>query len=167
MKLEEDQDLKIRMATIEDAPTVLDLWQGAARWLQSKNINQWRPENFSLDKVHKYIAGSDVYLAEMSREIVGTYLITWNDPFIWKELDNGLSGYIHKFSVSRKQKGMGIGLRLLRSAEEQIRNNGKEYIRLDCMADNERLNRYYRDAGFKYIRRIDGEGWSANLYEKK
>lgn len=35
------------------------------------------------------------------------------------------------------------------------------------MADNERLNRYYLDAGYTHIRRFDGDGWSANLYEKQ
>ncbi len=33
-------------------------------------------------------------------------------------------------------------------------------IRLDCMADNLRLNQYYKDHGFNFIRRINGEGWS-------
>ncbi|MFC4777153.1 GNAT family N-acetyltransferase [Paenibacillus sp. GCM10023252] len=168
MKLEEDQELIIRLASFEDATIVLELWQESARWLQSKNINQWKPENFNLEKVFKFMNnGSNVYLAELNREIVGTYLITWNDPFIWEELDNGSSGYIHKFVVNRKFKGNSIGLRLLRSAEEQIRNKGKEYIRLDCMAENQRLNQYYCDAGFNYIRRVNGEGWSANLYQKK
>ncbi|WP_230873622.1 GNAT family N-acetyltransferase [Paenibacillus woosongensis] len=111
--------------------------------------------------------GSDVYLAEWNNEIVGTYTLTWSDPLIWQELDNLESGYIHRFAVNRKYRGLDIGKYLLKSAEQQIRIKGKKWIRLDCMAENPRLNQYYGDYGFQYIRRIDGEGWSANLYEKQ
>jgi ribosomal protein S18 acetylase RimI-like enzyme len=169
MKLDdEDQLLLIRSASLADAPIVLNLWQSSAKWLQSRGIDQWNPEKFTLESVLEFLKnGSDVYLAEINNEFVGTYLITWTDPFIWRELDNSESGYIHRLAVNRQFIGKGIGLKLLRSAEEQIRIKGKKYIRLDCMADNKRLNQYYRDSGYQYIRRIDGEGWSAHLYEKK
>ncbi|MGI2297964.1 GNAT family N-acetyltransferase [Paenibacillus sp. GXUN7292] len=164
----ENQELIITHATIDDAPIILSLWKGSAEWLQSNNIKQWNPEAFSLEQVLKFVNdGSDVYLATIDNEIAGTYLITWQDPFIWKELDNSDAGYIHKFAVNRKFKGKGIGSKLLRSAEEQIRDKGKKYIRLDCMADNNRLNQYYRDAGYQFVRRLDSEGWSAHLYEKR
>lgn len=87
-----------------------------------KGSTKWRPEYFNLEQVLEFMNdGSDVYLAEWNNEIVGTYILTWSDPFIWQELDNLESGYIHRFAVNRK----------------------------------------YR------IRRIDGVGWSANLYEKQ
>lgn len=158
----------IRLARLDEAPIVLNLWQMSARWLNSKGINQWRPEHFNLDKVNKLMNnGSDVYLALIENEYVGTYTLTWSDPFIWRELDNLESGYIHKFAVNRDYQGRGIGSVLLHSAEEQIKLRGKTLIRLDCMADNIRLNQYYKDHGFNYIRRVNGEGWSANLYEKE
>jgi ribosomal protein S18 acetylase RimI-like enzyme len=160
--------LSIRRAQLDEASVVLSLWQTSARWLNSKGIYQWRPEYFNLDKVIKFMKnGSDVYLAELNNEFVGTYILTWSDPIIWKELDNLDSGYIHKFAVNRDYQGLGIGSLLLKSAEEQIKFKGKTLIRLDCMADNLRLNQYYKDHGFNLIRRINGEGWSANLYEKK
>lgn len=168
MKFDEDQAIIIRPASLDEAPIVFNLWLGSAKWLQAKNIDQWNPVRFALEHVIEYMnSGSDVYLAVMNNEFVGTYLITWEDPFIWKELDDSESGYIHRFAVSRQFKGMGIGIKLLRIAEEQIRSKGKKHIRLDCMADNERINQYYRDAEFQYVRRMDEEGWSVNLYEKK
>ena len=151
--------LIIRQALFNEASLVLNLWQSSARWLNSKGIYQWRPEYFNLDKVIKFINdGSDVLLAELNNEIVGTYVITWSDPFIWKELDNDDSGYIHRLAVNRDFQGLGIGSFLLKSAEERIKNKGKKLTRLDCMADNIRLNQYYKAHGFNFIRRIDGEG---------
>jgi len=159
--------LNIRPATPDDAQDVLNVWMNAAEWLQSKGIDQWNPEQFSLDFVMACIRDSEVFLAEAGHAIVGTYLLTWSDPSIWRELDNAESGYIHKLAVRRDFKGQGIGRLLLEHAENRIMEQGKRCIRLDCMADNERLNRYYLDAGYTYVRRFDGDGWSANLYEKR
>ncbi|MDK8189166.1 GNAT family N-acetyltransferase [Paenibacillus sp. UMB7766-LJ446] len=160
--------LTTRLALPEEALTVLNLWQESARWLNSKEIYQWRPEYFDLEQVIEFMNdGSDVYLAEMNNEVVGTYTLTWSDPLIWKELDNPDSGYIHRFAVNRDFKGQHIGLLLLKSAEENIRHKGKVLIRLDCMADNLRLNQYYKDYGFQYIRRVELGSWSASLYEKQ
>jgi ribosomal protein S18 acetylase RimI-like enzyme len=63
--------------------------------------------------------------------------------------------------------GLGLGNKLLDWAEKYIRDCGKSFFRLDCMADNEELNTFYIRAGFNYRGRVDGKGWSANLYEKE
>lgn len=77
---------------------------------------------FYLEQVLEFMnVGSDVYLAEWNNEIVGTYTLTWSDPLIWQELDNLESGYIHRFAVNRKYRGLDIGKYLLKSAEQQIR----------------------------------------------
>lgn len=160
----------IRLALPEEAPIVLSLWQGSARWLIANGINQWRLEYFSLEQVTAFMKnGSDVYVALRDDQYVGTYTLTWSDPHIWQELDCSDAGYIHRFAVNRAYKGQGIGNDLLRAAEQQIRHKGKTLIRLDCMADNHKLNQYYRDYGFRFVRRVNFEAlnWSANLYEKQ
>jgi GNAT superfamily N-acetyltransferase len=87
---------------------------------------------------------------------------------VWEELDDHDSGYIHRFAVSRNHLGLGIGHRLLDWAETYIRDHGKKRIRLDCMAENPRLNQYYSDRGYQHIRRLEWEnGWKINLYEKR
>lgn len=62
---------------------------------------------------------------------------------------------------------MRIGYRLLEWAENYVKSQGKRFFRLDCMTENEGLNQYYAEAGFALVRTAAGEGWSANLYEKK
>lgn len=158
---------RIRRAHPEDARAVLAIWLDAAEWLQEKGIDQWHPSRFSLEGAVAAIRDSEVYLAESGHEAVGTFLIAWSDSAIWGERDNAESGYIHRLAVRRDCKGMGLGLKLLRHAEREIARRGRRLVRLDCMADNERLNRYYRDAGYTHVGRLDADGWSANLYEKQ
>lgn len=160
-------NLIIRPARGDEASAVLNLWQMSARWLNAKGIYQWRPEYFQIEKVMRFLNdGSEVYLAELDSQYVGTYVITWSDPHIWREMDCSEAGYIHKFAVNRDYQGLGIGSLLLKSAEKQIKQQGKTLIRLDCMADNARLNQYYQEHGYNLVRRMNGDGWSANLYEK-
>jgi hypothetical protein len=37
----------------------------------------------------------------------------------------------------------------------------------DCMADNPKLNAFYQGAGFVFKGKVNGNGWSAHLYEKE
>lgn len=162
------KQLIIRKAVPGDAARILDLWKRLGEWLQAEGIDQWRPERLTLEEIRTFFdEGAEIYLAEMDGDLVGTYLIVWFDPSIWGEWDHAGAGYIHRLAVDRRYQGLGIGLRLLRDAEDRIRQNGKTTARLDCMADNERLNQYYRDSGYRFVGRKDHGHWSANLYEKE
>ncbi|MCC3371665.1 N-acetyltransferase [Cohnella sp. REN36] len=70
-------------------------------------------------------------------------------------------------AVNRTLAGHGIGARLFRWAEERIAAEGKRLVRLDCMADNPRLNRYYEDQAYRYVRVKRWDDWGASLYEKE
>lgn len=162
------EKLIIRKADPEDAPRMLKLWQDLGEWIQKQGIDQWRPDRFSIEEIHGFFRdGADLYVAEVEDDLVGTYLILWSDPLIWGELNNTDSGYIHRLAVDRRYRGQNVGHVLLRSAEERIAERGKDTARLDCKADNPKLNRYYRENGYQLVKRLDAEGWSANLYEKR
>ncbi|MCM3783481.1 GNAT family N-acetyltransferase [Neobacillus mesonae] len=163
--------IEVLPASLTDSSDILELWKGSARWIQSKGINQWHPDEFSLIMVEEMMEKDDLefFLAKINGRAVGTLYISWSDPVLWGELDDSLSsGYIHRFAVSRDHMGEGIGRELLIWAENYIRSKGKHQIRLDCMADNERLNQYYIESGYTFIKRLHWEnGWKINLYEKK
>lgn len=107
------------------------------------------------DEHWRHLAGLDPHSLDQLMAEYGQTV--WNYAFL----------LVKKLAVRRDLKGQGLGRLLLEHAENRIIGNGKRFIRLDCMADNERLNRYYLDAGYTHIRRFDGDGWSANLYEKQ
>ncbi|WP_205127044.1 GNAT family N-acetyltransferase [Paenibacillus ginsengarvi] len=83
------------------------------------------------------------------------------------ERDDGEAGYVHRLVVARSYGGRGIGGELLDWAADYIRERGKRWLRLDCMADNERLNVYYRGAGLRYVGRVDRKRFSASLFERE
>ncbi len=166
--IKESIEITVQRASRDESQYILDLWKGSAMWLKSIGINQWEPDYFKIEQViDLFDKGFEVFVAKLNDEYVGTLYICWSDPELWEELDHIESGYIHRFAVHRNYKGLGIGEQLIIWAEDFIRDNGKKKIRLDCMAENMRLNQYYKDNGYRHIRFLEWDnGWKINLYEK-
>jgi GNAT superfamily N-acetyltransferase len=53
--------------------------------------------------------------------------------------------------VDRAFAGHGVGRALLGRCEAQIRGQGKQLSRLDCVLINDRLRRYYEQAGYVLV----------------
>ena len=62
---------------------------------------------------------------------------------------------------------MGLGREVLGRAEQMVSRSEREYLRLDCVADNEALNEHYRRAGFACRGKAVVRGLAVSLYEKR
>jgi GNAT superfamily N-acetyltransferase len=156
----------ISRAAEADLHDILQLRLEAANWLIGKGIQQWNPQSMTAQKVQDNYENAELFIAKCNGWPVGSYSIQWSDAMIWKGRDQGDAGYIHKLVTNRECKGSDIGRQLLASAELYIQQKGKRLSRLDCMADNIRLNQFYVDAGYAFVTRLDAASWSASLYEK-
>ncbi|WP_308637131.1 GNAT family N-acetyltransferase [Paenibacillus silvisoli] len=160
------ESLDIRRAEAEDVLAVQRLYHGAAKWIRdAKGIDQWQEASFTESYLEQFIREHDVFVAYRNGELVGCFSIQWGYEEIWGDQYHDNAGHVHRLTVSRPYKGQGIGSRMLAWAKAYINGKGKEWIRLDCMADNPALNQYYRGLGFVYRGRFDGR-WSVNLYEQ-
>ncbi|WP_176444695.1 GNAT family N-acetyltransferase [Paenibacillus herberti] len=160
--------LIVRRAQSEDIDAMQHLYVEAAKWIRSmKGIVQWGEEDFTREYMEQFIREKEVFVAYMNGELSGCFSVQWEYEEIWGDLFHDQAGYVHRLAVSRNIKGQGIGSRLLDWAEAYIKNKGKTWMRLDCMADNPTLNDYYRSQGLVYCGRHDDPRWSANLYERK
>lgn len=162
----------IRIATLEDLDSVLDILKTAARWVQEKGVNQWgyllsggEDEEIKED----LLAGKTYIVQTDAGEPVATFNFSneqneW-DMEMWGKRDDQ-AFYIHRLAVSQKHHNKQIGKKLLEWIDENIKmDNG--HIRLDCVGNNAKLNQFYRDAGFTHVGYI-GEGEDKfSLYEKR
>lgn len=71
--------------------------------------------------------------------------------------------YLHRLAIDRSVAGKNLGKEILNWVTEGIVFEGKNVIRLDCIATNESLNTFYREAGFTY-RGTSDTGF--NIYDK-
>ena len=59
------------------------------------------------------------------------------------------AAYLHTLIVRRDLAGKGLGIRILRWVESYVAASGRKRLRLDTLYDNQKLIRFYLNAGFK------------------
>ncbi|WP_188456092.1 GNAT family N-acetyltransferase [Virgibacillus oceani] len=155
-------EYSVRVAKVDDTNDVLQLLRNVAFWLEKKGIQQWEYlRNGGEDgEIRQDITSGTTYVVEDNdKNIVATFNLSPNqnewDVAIWGERkDNAY--YLHRLAVSRDHSDNQIGSKLLHWIDE---NNSisEGYLRLDCIASNPVLNRYYEEAGYTFIG-CTGEG---------
>jgi GNAT superfamily N-acetyltransferase len=141
----EPPSVDVRIATADDLAAVLGILDEAAAWLWSRSIRQW-PEYFRSSWVLPRLEAGETWLAWSGGEAVGTFTLQWDDV-AWSDHHDDDAGYVHRLAVRRSSAGLGRVL-LLRAAD-QVRDAGRHFLRLDCVATNETLRAYYAGLGFE------------------
>jgi GNAT superfamily N-acetyltransferase len=108
----------------------------------------------------------EVFLAYLDGAAVGTFSLQPFDPDFWGEQpDDAL--YLHKLATRHAVRGRGVGLAMLRWAEQYTHDRGKTYLRLDTLAENDTLCRFYEQAGYVDRGTIRTPTFLARLFEKR
>ncbi|GGX96853.1 putative N-acetyltransferase YesJ [Litchfieldella qijiaojingensis] len=142
------EEFVVRQADEQDIPSVFSLLSKTIRWLESRGLKQW--PRYSVEWVAGEIQSGAVYVADCEGTVVGMMRLFTSDPDVWPEGGQNAI-YVHTLAVDHDMKGDSIGLRMLEWVEVQAREQGVKYLRLDCVAENEKLCRYYEDAGFDAV----------------
>lgn len=152
-------------ATPGDVDVVVGILTEVAQWLGTKGMaGQWPPE-IPRDFIAACVERGEVYLAMQGDEVVATVALQWSDPDVWGDVPDD-AVYVHRLAVRRPHAGKGLGRRLLRWAEEMAGKHGKQYLRLDCWAENPVLVRYYAGIGFDRRGEVRIGTWRGVLYQR-
>lgn len=159
------------MAEPEQLPVVLDIIGEATVWVQERGFNQWSLPPYDEDNpMYKVMKDSvdqkEVYLVVKDDLALATMTLQWEDEYFWGKRPDD-AGYIHKLAIRSAYHGQKIGQYFMAWAENVIEEVGRPYARLDCMAENEGINRFYQSLGYKLIGVKEDFRWKANLYEKR
>ena len=137
--------------------------------MDRKGINQWNknhyreryPDSYYVQTAEK---GQLYVLAdkESGRIMAGAVLLT--DDYRWGESDD-TAYYVHNLvsDIDVKEAGKEIVCQI----ENHARNLGMRYVRLDCIVGNQRLNTWYENLGYEYVRTITDGEYQGNLREKE
>ncbi|MGW9529682.1 GNAT family N-acetyltransferase [Paenibacillus terrae] len=167
-------ELRAFQAGAEDQEQVQELILETARWLHSKGSTQWG--NLLKGKDDHNLGGAisrgEVIIFRTSEgHLLAGSMILQQQPSLWdrklwglNEADSepGTAVYLHRLVVDRHNTGKGLGRELVQWIEKGIRFTGKDRIRLDCIAGNDKLSQFYRQCGYTYI----GETGGYNIFEK-
>lgn len=159
----------ITSATLDDLPTVIEIYDEAAYWLRERGLGGWpHPQpQWIIDTVRQDIEQGLVYLCRaQDGRAIGTLRLLWSDPEVWPE-EAGDAGYVHGLAIRNDVRGQRVGERMLEWAKDSIRSRGRRYLRLDCDAGNVALRRYYETRGFTFRGKLAQERHVAARYEMK
>jgi ribosomal protein S18 acetylase RimI-like enzyme len=144
--------LTITRAGAGDFDTVMGILREAADSLTARGNPQWQHwyMDFGERILRERLEHHEVYLFSLDGAPVGTLSIQWSDPEVWGERGlDGLAGYIHGMGIARSVGGGRVGQGMLEWAVATIAARGRRFARLDAMASNAPLCRYYQDRGFR------------------
>ena len=142
--------IRLAAASKEELASVAEILDEASAWLEARGFPQW-PRPFPVALLETDLANGIAYLAWDGSTPVGTFALHRTDPTFWGELPAeppGHAQYLHKLAVRRRNRGLGRALVDL--AVVIARASGASCLRLDCIADNPGLRRYYEDQGFEH-----------------
>jgi GNAT superfamily N-acetyltransferase len=160
-------EVRIIRAEPSELNQVLEILEEASRWLTARGFeSQWKLSPTFRQMIKDSIDQGDVYMVKDAQGTIGTITLQWSDEKYWGEMPLD-AGYIHKFAIKRSRSGQRLGIRTLQWAEAKTRKEGKKFLRLDCLANNQIIREYYERFGFIHVRDTMTPGWKASLYEKK
>jgi ribosomal protein S18 acetylase RimI-like enzyme len=158
----------IQRATMDDLPDILGLLNNARAWLRDKGIEQW-PNQFTEENVGPDVAMAEMWLVKVNEQPAATVRATANaDPAFWAPDEAAdLAIYISRLAVDRPGQHSGLGNLVLRWVTDYAARLGYKYVRLDCRRDNDSLQDYYRERGWRYLRTVPApDRFSGALFER-
>lgn len=158
---------EIKIAAIEESSAIIKMLKQLAQWMKENDINQWR---YLLDggddeEIKQAIVNQETYIVLEDKDIIATFSLSskqseW-DRQLWGSDTTLSSLYLHRLAIIPAYMKKGIGKSILKWIQENMRD--KEVLKLDCVADNVKLNNFYKSNGFKFIGETDGH----SKYQKR
>jgi GNAT superfamily N-acetyltransferase len=146
--------MRVERAGEADAAAVRALFDEAAAWLGARGILQWSPGTWPEAAIAAAIARGEVWVVRGARTLSATLSLVDADRALWGR-PSGDELYLHKLIVARAHRNERLGKQLLGWACGEACARGRTRLRLDCVAGNAFLRRYYAGAGFAERGEVD------------
>lgn len=144
-------DYNFGLAKTENISDVFSLYQQRVQWMDATGLKQWNVTDylnaFPLSYYYALQEAGKLYVLTEGKQVAGALALFDHDDY-WPDSDNASAYYIHHLVSDINHRGAGRFL--LKQAEKIATLHGKEYLRLDCAADNITLFKYYEKMGYVY-----------------
>ncbi|KAF9319295.1 hypothetical protein BG003_009505 [Podila horticola] len=164
-------DFNIRPTRPDEILEYTTILEDMALYIRSQGINQWPPGMFrSLEGqadlataiaqgrcyIISYNTPTPVPTSSYGKEPVtttaGIFMLGYNDPYdqaLWDGLADHAPWtdalYLHRLVLLHRFQGCGLTALIMTFAQQQVRASGRHFLRMDCLYENEKLRRFYRE----------------------
>ncbi len=140
--------MRIAFARSSDTSAIAVVLREAAQWLADQHKPLWAVSDFSDASVQRGVDAGLYVAAWVGDEVAGVVRFERDDPIFWPDVEPGTSAFLHKLAVRRAWAGQGVSAALLAFGCQHARSLGLHTLRLDCVADRQRLRSLYEGFGF-------------------
>lgn len=158
--------MNITLANKNDIPAIIEIFKQRCEWFKKNKIEQWGDwyytELYNIDYFVNMMEKYKLYVAKKENEVIGVFLLKTEDKKYWQ--DNKNAYYIHHLATKLGYENLGI--EILNFIEKLAKQNKIMYLRLDCMKENKKLNKYYENYGFNNKGEVE-EPYPHRLWEKE
>lgn len=162
-----DKDIRIVLAEQADLEEIHAILVERCKWFEEQQIHQWEINWYPKKYNHKYflkqMKENFLYVAKDHQKVVGVMLLKKKDDAYWS--DDSSSYYLHHFATRLGYPG--LGKEMLEFAYEKCLQDGKAFLKLDSLRDNEQLSEYYQKMGFTNVETGKKGAYQYKLWEKK
>jgi GNAT superfamily N-acetyltransferase len=137
--------MKVVNTELQDLPEIFRWFDASVAYQQQRGYPDWA--NYDQDAVRKNIEEKNSFKVVNENDVGIVFSVSYNDPVIWREMDDGESIYLHRIVVNPDFKGK----RLLGIIVDWALQQNKKYIRMDTWADNPTIIEYYKSFGFEVV----------------
>ncbi|MFD2566772.1 GNAT family N-acetyltransferase [Pseudotenacibaculum haliotis] len=154
----------------KDKEVVLHLFKETAEKIHQMNVDHWQywknPPQEKIQWVEEGIQNKEFFFIETSNnENLGMVRIMNEDMLYWGK-QNEKAKYIHSLVIKEAYNGKGLGSKVIEAIARNAQKEDTKYLRLDAVAKNTGLCRYYEKLGFKKVGEKAMPLSVNNLYEK-
>lgn len=148
--LSDEENIIFEKATMNNIDEIINLYAERMRWFKEKGIKQWSKylSNHPKEQFIQVIEKGNYYILRKDNEIIAGFEISTYSNF-WN--DNKSSAY-YLYKVVSKVGYKNIGNKIFEIAKYITKTSGKDYLRIECLTSNKKLNEIYDKYGFEYIK---------------
>ena len=141
--------MEIKNSTIHDLEQIFDLYK-IARGIQIKKGAALWPE-FDKALIETEIFENRQWKNIIDNQVACIWATTFSDPQIWEERNSNPAVYIHRIVTNPVFKGQNLVGEIVTWARNYAKVNGKDFIRMDTVGENNGLINYYQKCGFDFL----------------
>jgi GNAT superfamily N-acetyltransferase len=141
--------MKIENSTNRDITEIFRLYKAATDFQKTKYIMHW--PKFELSLIEKEIEENRQWKITINGQVACIWATTFDDPQIWEEKNIDPAVYIHRIATNPGFRGQNLVSTIIEWAEDHAKENGKRFVRLDTVGENEGLISHYQKFGFNYL----------------
>ena len=150
--------MKIKHATLDNVPIIMEIINDAKEYLASLGIDQWQNGYPNAVQIEQDISNRESYVVFNEQDkIVATSMFTTNPEPTYKKIDGNWIinqtekyGVIHRLAVKKEFRNLGLASVLFEEFHQQLKNNHIKSLKIDTHEDNISMQQLIKKIGYVY-----------------